>query len=48
MSRIVVDFGLCEANGVCMGIIPEVFDLDEEDYLQNVAGFSHVPVRKLP
>jgi ferredoxin len=35
MSRrkIVVDFELCEANGVCMGIIPEVFDLDDDDYL---------------
>ena len=33
MSRIEVDFGLCESNGVCMGIIPEVFDLDDDDYL---------------
>jgi ferredoxin len=33
MSRIAVDFGLCESNGVCMGIIPEVFDLDDDDYL---------------
>ena len=33
MSKIVVDFGLCESNGVCMGIIPEVFDLDDQDYL---------------
>jgi len=32
-QRIVVDFGLCEANGICMGIIPEVFHLDDEDYL---------------
>jgi ferredoxin len=24
---------LCESNGVCMGITPEVFHLDEEDYL---------------
>ncbi len=32
-QKIVVDFGLCESNGVCMGIIPEVFDLDEDDYL---------------
>jgi ferredoxin len=32
-QKIVVDFGLCESNGVCMGIIPEVFDLDDEDYL---------------
>ena len=33
MSKVVVDFGLCESNGVCMGIIPEVFDLDDQDYL---------------
>ncbi|CDO06128.1 ferredoxin [Mycolicibacterium cosmeticum] len=33
MSRIEVDFGLCESNGVCMGVIPEVFDLDDQDYL---------------
>ena len=32
-KKIVVDFGLCEANAVCMGILPEVFDLDDEDYL---------------
>lgn len=31
--KIQVDFGLCESNGVCMGIIPEVFDLDDQDYL---------------
>lgn len=32
-QKIVVDFGLCESNAVCMGIIPEVFDLDDDDYL---------------
>jgi ferredoxin len=31
--RIEVDWDLCESNGVCMGIIPEVFDLDDQDYL---------------
>jgi ferredoxin len=31
--KVVVDFGLCESNGVCMGIIPEVFDLDDQDFL---------------
>jgi ferredoxin len=31
--RVEVDFGLCESNGVCMGIIPEVFHLDDEDML---------------
>ena len=33
MKKVSVDFGLCESNGVCMGIIPEVFCLDEQDYL---------------
>ncbi len=33
MSKVEVDFGSCESNGVCMGIIPEVFDLDDQDYL---------------
>lgn len=32
-ARIAVDYGLCESNGVCMGIIPEVFDLDDQDDL---------------
>jgi len=33
MKKVVVDFGLCESNGVCVGIIPEVFHLDEQDFL---------------
>jgi ferredoxin len=33
VSKVEVDFGLCESNGVCVGIIPEVFDLDDEDCL---------------
>ncbi|BBZ03456.1 ferredoxin [Mycolicibacterium chitae] len=32
-KKVEVDFEICEANGVCMGIIPEVFELDDEDYL---------------
>jgi ferredoxin len=32
-GKIVVDFGLCESNAVCMGLIPEVFHLDDQDYL---------------
>jgi ferredoxin len=31
--KVHVDFGLCESNGVCMGIIPEVFQLDDNDFL---------------
>ena len=32
-KKIEVDFGLCESNGVCVGIIPEVFHLDDDDFL---------------
>jgi ferredoxin len=31
--KIEVDWGLCESNGVCMGIIPEVFELGDDDML---------------
>jgi ferredoxin len=29
-----VDPLVCEANGVCVGLVPEVFDLDDDDELQ--------------
>ena len=32
-KKIEVDWDLCEANGVCMGIIPEVFQLGDDDML---------------
>ncbi len=31
--RIKVDFDLCESNGLCEAMAPEVFELDEDDYL---------------
>lgn len=31
--RIVVDHVQCEGNGLCVGIAPEVFRLDDSDYL---------------
>ena len=31
--KIKVDWDLCEANGLCMGAAPEVFDLDDKDNL---------------
>ena len=31
--KVTVDHELCEANGLCAGIAPEVFDLDDEDEL---------------
>jgi ferredoxin len=31
--RVRVDPLVCEANGVCVGLAPEVFDLDDDDDL---------------
>jgi ferredoxin len=31
-----VDRAACEANAVCVGLVPEVFDLDDEDVLHIV------------
>ena len=31
--KVVVDFDLCEANALCMKVAPEVFHLDEQDFL---------------
>jgi ferredoxin len=32
--KVIVDYELCEANGLCVDAAPEVFDLDENDNLQ--------------
>jgi ferredoxin len=32
--RVEVDHEACEANGICAGLVPEVFDLDDEDFLR--------------
>jgi ferredoxin len=31
--KITVDFDLCESNGLCEGLAPDVFELDDDDYL---------------
>lgn len=31
--RVVVDYDACESNAVCMGILPEVFEVREDDNL---------------
>lgn len=31
--KIIVDRERCDGNGVCMGIAPEVFDVDDNLYL---------------
>jgi ferredoxin len=33
--KIIVDYDLCESNGVCVKIAPEVFRLDDNDDLQH-------------
>ncbi len=30
--RVIVDHDRCEGNAVCVGIAPDIFDLDDEDY----------------
>ena len=32
--KIKVDFDLCESNGLCEGLAPDVFELDDDDFLQ--------------
>ncbi|HTT50663.1 MAG TPA: ferredoxin [Streptosporangiaceae bacterium] len=41
--RVIVERDLCEANGVCAGLAPDVFELDDEDNLHITA--AGVPAR---
>ncbi|MCU1367829.1 MAG: ferredoxin [Ilumatobacteraceae bacterium] len=36
--RVVVDLRRCESNALCMGIAPEVFELDDDDVLHILDG----------
>ena len=31
--KVKVDFDLCESNAICMGILPEVFEVRDDDFL---------------
>ncbi|HEV2368596.1 MAG TPA: ferredoxin [Acidimicrobiales bacterium] len=31
--RVVVDYDVCESNAVCMGLVPEVFEVRDDDFL---------------
>ena len=33
LMRVVVDFEQCESNALCMGILPEVFEVRDDDFL---------------
>jgi ferredoxin len=35
--RVIVDLELCQSHGQCMGVAPDLFDLDDEDVLHWVA-----------
>jgi len=39
--RVEVDRDACEANAVCAGLVPEVFEVDDEDEL-------HIKVAEVP
>jgi ferredoxin len=32
--KIKIDFDLCESNALCEAMAPEVFELDDDDFLQ--------------
>ncbi len=34
MSKIKVDFDLCESNAMCEALAPDHFQIDDDDYLQ--------------
>ena len=31
--RVVVDMSQCESNALCMGVAPDIFELDDDDNL---------------
>jgi len=39
--KVQVDRDSCEANGICAGLVPDVFELDDEDEL-------HIKVDEVP
>ena len=32
--KVKADFDLCESNAICAGLAPDVFEVDDDDYLQ--------------
>ena len=43
--QVVVDRDLCESNAVCMGILPEVFQVGEDDELRVLDEHPAEPLR---
>ena len=44
--RVQVDRQLCESNGVCVRLVPEVFTLDDDDRLRVAPGPLPEPLRQ--
>lgn len=48
--KVQVDFDRCESNAMCEALAPEVFEIDDDDYLQlhteHVEGDLVEPVRR--
>lgn len=36
--QVVADFDRCEANAICVGLAPEIFDLNDDEELSVVSG----------
>ena len=34
MAKVIVDFDLCESNAMCEALAPDVFRIDDDDFLQ--------------
>ena len=43
--RVVVDWDLCESNGLCMAAAPEVFELQDDDTLLVLRETPDEPLR---
>jgi ferredoxin len=43
--KVVADYDACEANAVCAGLVPEVFEVDDDDNLNIMV--DEVPDRLL-
>jgi ferredoxin len=41
--KVIVDYDACEANAVCAGLVPEVFEVDDDDNLHILV--DEVPAR---
>ncbi|MCU1376673.1 MAG: hypothetical protein JWO68_3959 [Actinomycetia bacterium] len=44
--RVIVDRAACESHAACMGILPDVFDIDDDDVMHILV--EHPPVELLP